>query len=154
MTPSKGFVVEWISSIIGLIFTAFGKFELKNCFIFRCYNWDLFDDLCKYFYIKCFRIYVVYHSLQSWMYYRYSPKNNTSQTFLENKKQILTMLLFLLGCGLMQGLVDTGSPKKALSYVNFKVLSGNYQKKKHGHFLLNPLFKISLPYSDQWEFSH
>ena len=29
----------------------------------------------------------------------------------------------------MQGLVETGSPKKALSYVNFKVLSGNYKKK-------------------------
>ena len=43
MTPSKGFVVEWISSIIGLIFTAFGKFQLKICLIFRCYNLDLFD---------------------------------------------------------------------------------------------------------------
>ena len=46
MTPSKGFVVEWISSIIGLIFTAFGKFQLKICLIFRCYNLDLFDDFC------------------------------------------------------------------------------------------------------------
>ena len=70
MTPSKGFVVEWISSIIGLIFTAFGKFQLKICLIFRCYNLDLFDDFCIYFYRKCFRIYVVYHSLQSWMYNR------------------------------------------------------------------------------------
>ena len=61
------------------------------------------------------------------------------------------MLLFLLGCGLMQGLVDTGSPKKALSYVNFKVLSGNYQKKNVDTltFLLNLIFKISLTYSDQ-----
>ena len=56
----------------------------------------------------------------------------------------------------MQGLVDTGSPKKALSYVNFKVLSGNYQKKNVDTltFLLNLIFKISLTYSDQWEFSH
>ncbi|XP_023329430.1 sodium-dependent phosphate transporter 1 [Eurytemora carolleeae] len=66
MTPSKGFVVEWISSIIGLIFTAFG-FMLSTTH-------------CK---VGC-----------------------------------------IIGCGLMQGLVDTGSPKKALSYVNFKVLSG------------------------------
>ena len=48
----------------------------------------------------------------------------------------------------MQGLVETGSPKKALSYVNFKVLSGSYSttlntKTKKSEFQKNYFHSIS-----------
>ena len=37
-----------------------------------------------------------------------------------------------IGAGLMQGLVETGSPKKALAYINFKVLSGTKSRSPLG----------------------
>jgi len=66
MTPSRGFCVEWVASLVGLVFTATGLM--------------ISTTHCK--------------------------------------------VGGLIGAGLMQGLVETGSPKQALSYVNFKVLSG------------------------------
>jgi len=66
MTPSRGFCVEWVASLVGLVFTASGLM--------------ISTTHCK--------------------------------------------VGGLIGAGLMQGLVETGSPKEALTYVNFKVLSG------------------------------
>ena len=43
------------------------------------------------------------------------------------KLNILFTCIIGLGAGLAQGLVETGSPRKALKYVNFKVLSGKNQ---------------------------
>jgi len=66
MTPSRGFCVEWVASLVGLVFTVVGLL--------------ISTTHCK--------------------------------------------VGGLIGAGLMQGLVETGSPRKALGYVNFKVLSG------------------------------
>ena len=43
------------------------------------------------------------------------------------KLNILFTSILGLGAGLAQGLVETGSPREALKYVNFKVLSGKNQ---------------------------
>lgn len=66
MTASRGFCVEWVASLVVLIFTALG--------------FPLSTTHCK--------------------------------------------VGGLIGAGLVQGLVETGSPKKALKFVNFRVLSG------------------------------
>ncbi|XP_023329618.1 sodium-dependent phosphate transporter 1 [Eurytemora carolleeae] len=66
MTPSRGYCVEWVASLVGLIFTATGLM--------------ISTTQCK--------------------------------------------VGGLIGAGLAQGLVETGSPREALKYVNFKVLSG------------------------------
>jgi len=66
MTASRGFSVEWVASLVVLIFTALG--------------FPLSTTHCK--------------------------------------------VGGLIGAGLVQGLVETGSPKKALKFVNFRVLSG------------------------------
>jgi len=66
MTSSRGFVVEWMASLVGLVGTAAG--------------FPLSTTHCK--------------------------------------------VGGVIGAGLVQGLVETGSPKEALKFVNFKVLSG------------------------------
>jgi len=66
MTPSRGFCVEWVASLVGLVFTASGLM--------------ISTTHCK--------------------------------------------VGGLIGAGLMKGLVETGSPKQALTYINFKILSG------------------------------
>ncbi len=43
---------------------------------------------------------------------------------LERFLKILSLYVLFLGAGLMQGLVETGSFKDSVKYVNFKVLSG------------------------------